>query len=731
MVGIGVHAQHQITIDATLEPELRTIIISQEIVYKNSSTLPLREIYLNDWANSFSSKTTPLAKRFSENYDSSFHFEKNKKRGHSLIHSIENKNAKTLIWQRGEAADIVRVKLDKTLAPGETYTLKIEYNVVLPDDKFTRYGITNSGEFKIRYWYLSPAVFDGEWHAYSNKDLNDSYLSPSTFDITFNTPNYFSIISDLDVVSETYSENERITKLHGDGRMQVKLHILKTSDFTTIQTDKLEIVTNLTHQKVTPPIKALVIDRVVNFLDDKLGSYPFEKMMVSEIDYKRNPVYGLNLLPEFISPFPDGFEYDIEVLKIISRTYLENTLAINPREDHWLLGALQIYIMMDYVETNYPNMKLVGNLRNLWVVRWFHASSLEFNDQYSFLYMNVARNNLMQKLTTPKDSLLKFNKNIANDYYGGSGLKYLSDYLGDDAVFKSIKQFYTENKLKPVTSLAFQENLKKNTDKPIDWFFEDYINNRSTIDYKLKKPEIKGDSIKIEVINNRPTKMPVSIYGINKKNIVFKEWLAPIDSSVFVKLPTKNVRKIALNYEGIIPEFNQRNNYKKIKGLFNKPIQFRLFKDIEDPKYNQVFIMPAYRFNVYDGLALGPKLYNKTILPKSFHYRVEPLYAFKSKTLVGSGSFVFKHRPEFSSLYKVNAGIAGSYFSYDDDLFYKRLSPFVIFSFRDKNDLRNNKKHFLTLRNVTVHRDENPNKPLETPNYSVFNFRYTFVNIIK
>jgi len=728
LLGIGSQAQHQIFIDATLEPELRTLIISQEIVYKNNSTIPLQEIYLNDWANSFSSKTTPLAKRFSENYESGFHFEKNKKRGHSTIHSIENNQAKALIWQRGDAADILRVKLDKTLAPGETYTLKIEYNVVFPDDKFTRYGITNSGDFKIRYWYLSPAVFDGEWHAYSNKDLNDSYLSPSTFDITFHTPNYFSIVSDLDVVSETFSENNRITKLQGEDRMQVKLHILKTSDFTTIQTDKLEILTNLTHQKVTPPIKALVIDRVVNFLDDKLGDYPFDKMMVSEIDYKRNPVYGLNLLPEFISPFPDGFEYDIEVLKVISRTYLESTLAINPRDDYWLLGALQIYIMMDYVDTYYPDMKLVGNLRNLWIVRYFHASALEFNDQYSFLYMNVARNNLMQKLTTPKDSLLKFNKNIANDYYAGSGLKYLSDYLGEEAVLASIKQFYTENKLKPVTSLAFQDNLKNNTDLPIDWFFEDFINNRSTIDYKLKKPKIKGDSIEIEVFNNRLTKMPVSIYGINKKNVVFKEWLAPIDTSVFVKLPAKDVRKIALNYEGVIPEFNQRNNYKKVKGLLNRPLQLRLFKDVEDPKYNQIFVMPAYRFNVYDGLALGPKLYNKTVLPKSFHYRLEPLYAFRSKTLVGSGSLRFNHRPEFSKLYNINAGVAGSYFSYDDGLFFKRLSPYVLFSFRDKKDLRNNKKHYISLRNVTIERDKNPNKPLETPNYSVFNFRYTYSN---
>ena len=122
-------AQHQINIDATLVPELRTIIIEQELIYKNDSDSILNEIYLNDWANSFSSKTTPLAKRFSENYQSSFHFEKNKNRGHSNIVTINNNTKKPLVWSRGDEVDIIRVQLDTNLLPGETCILKMEYHI--------------------------------------------------------------------------------------------------------------------------------------------------------------------------------------------------------------------------------------------------------------------------------------------------------------------------------------------------------------------------------------------------------------------------------------------------------------------------------------------------------------------------------------------------------------------------------------------------------------------------
>jgi hypothetical protein len=53
------------------------------------------------------------------------------------------------------------------------------------------------------------------------------------------------------------------------------------------------------------------------FVDDLIGEYPFDKIVVSQIDYERNPFYGLNQLPSFISPFSDEFTYEIKFLKPI------------------------------------------------------------------------------------------------------------------------------------------------------------------------------------------------------------------------------------------------------------------------------------------------------------------------------------------------------------------------------------------------------------------------------
>lgn len=727
MLAFGTNAQHAITIDANVVPEEGTMNIQQEIVYLNTSSDTLHELYLNDWPNSFSSKTTPLAKRFAENYDSSFHFEKKKDRGRTTISGFATTANTPLDWERGKAADIIRVDLSTPLLPGESYAFTVRYSVKFPDDKFTRYGVTNKGDFRLKYWYLSPAVYDGTWHAYSNKNTNDLYTYPTNFSIRLNYPTTYTLASNLDVKSQAQQGDSSVAVLEGENRTNVLLHLERKPTFETIETDKFSVVTNLTDEKVSPTIRALMVDRVVHFLDSKLGPYPFEKMLISESEYKNSPVYGLNQLPNFISPFPDGFEYDMEQLKTITRNYIENTVLVHPREEYWLIGALQIYLMMEYVDTFYPNMKIIGSLSDWWVIRWAHASDLEFNDQYPFLYLNMARNNLHQSLATPRDSLVKFNKNIASDYYAGSGLQYLSDYLGKATVENSIKQFYSENKGKPVTATAFQNVLEQNSSLPVNWFFEEYVEKRTAIDFKIDRVTKRGDSLEVRIKNKRNNRMPVSVYGLSKDSIVYKRWTSPIDSLETIVIPSEGVRQLALNYEAVIPEFNQRNNYKKVNGLFNRPIQFRLFQDVEDPKYNQLFFMPIFEYNLYDGLTTGLKLYNKTVLTKGLAYKLEPQFGFRSKTIIGSGSISYTQNFQTESLYAIRYGIAGSYYSYNDGLFYRRYSPYMTFAFRNK-DLRDNEKEFINIRNVNVIRDENFEDPNQDPNYSVFNMQYVYSN---
>ncbi|MDT0295133.1 metalloprotease [Mesonia ostreae] len=722
-----VAGQSSMRVDAKVDIENRIIQISQEITYKNTSKQILQEIYLTDWANSFRDKQTPLAQRFEEEFQRNFHYAKGDERGNTQVFSITKHNQDILNWSRPDQhPDIIKIELNKPLFPKEEVSIKLRYRIKVPKDKFTRYGSAKNG-LKLRYWLILPSVFqDGEWQFYSNKDLNDLYVHPYDIDLNLEIPKGYLVVSDFTKVGENILAHTNQFRFSENNQVDTKLHIINTTNFKTIETDKLNIITNVEDDGLRPEMKALIIDRITHYLDHRLGEFPHDNLMISEEDYLSNPVYGLNQLPSFIRPFPDGFQYDIKLLKTITRSYLENTLILNPRKESWLNEGIITYLLMDYVEQFYKNTKLLGSFSEIVGIRWFHAADLEFNDRYPLLYLNMARVNLNQPLNEENDNLIKFNKNIANPYKAGVGLNYLKDYLQDDEVInKSIKDFYAQNRLKPTTTANFKKIISNKTNKDTDWFFEEYVGNNIHIDFKISKVKKEGDSLRVTIKNKTGKKIPISLYGIKDKDIVSKTWVDQFVEEKTVTISAKNIERLALNYEAVIPEFNQRDNYKKVTTWLDKPIQLRLLLDIEDPYYQQLFLIPEFDYNLYDGFTIGPKLYNKTVLARNLNYKIAPKYGFKSGAVLGSASISYSKQYQNQELYGVRFGLSGTRFSYANDLYYHKVSPYLSIGFRNK-DLRSNEKQSISIRSINVFRDRDVSNTIDEPDYSVLNARYHF-----
>ncbi|MGY5846855.1 metalloprotease [Salegentibacter sp. HM20] len=730
LVSPGILGQTSMQVNASLAETERKFIIEHSITYENTGNTALNEIYLNDWANAFSSKTTPLARRFAEEFARRFHFAKEDERGETYIESITSNDKDSLFWERPfTAPDIVRIRLPESLLPGEKTTIHLNYIVKIPSDKFTRFGVNGDGTYKIRYWFLTPAVFDDEngWQLYSHRNLDNRFSAPFDVEVDLEVPSGYYPFSSMNLVESTNNNGRKNLKFSGKSQVETKLYLTKSVQFESVTSGKPELITNVEDDGLAPPVKRLITDRIFEYLNSRMGEYPHDLMLITQEDYLSNPVYGLNQLPGFIRPFPDGFQYDIKMLKTITNHYLKNTILINPRYEQWVHDAILVSVMMDYVDTYYPNMRLLGNLSHIIGIRWFHAADLEFNDQYQFLYMNMARLNLDQPLTMAQDSLVKFNVNIANAYKAGVGMRYLEDFLGNGEIQASIREFYQDYLLKPASSEDFQRILLKNSSKDISWFFGDYLQTNKKIDFRISGLQKQKDSLVVEIKNKRKNNFPISLYGLKDGEIVSKTWVTGVRDKKTVKIARDSIDRLALNYEATIPEFNQRDNYRRVTKLFNKPLQFRLLQDVEDPRYTQLFFMPEFDYNLYDGISIGPKLYNKTILNKTFDFKIAPKYGFNSETIVGSASLVNTHQFRDKELHAIRYGISGTRFSYGYNLFYEKYTPFLAFSFR-RNYLRNNERQQLMIRNVNVRRDELPEAPLEQPNYNVFNINYRYSN---
>ena len=716
-------AQHHSKMIVEIDNEKKELKVNQELTYLNQTNDTLTNIVLNDWMNGYTSKNTPLAARFSDEFERSFHLAKEKERGRTSDIIING-----FTWERDKNhPDVIQIRLNNKLLPNQKVILNLSYSVKIPSDKFTKYGYDENGKMYLKNCFLVPARYENKAFAkYDNLNLDDCANALSDYDIDVKIPQNFDLFSDLNEVQKETANGFNSYHLTGKKRLDFNLFIDAKKDFEIYKNGNLEVVSNLKDNRLNDIQRAIVIDRIVNYVSENLEKFPQEKITIAQVDYDRNPFYGLNQLPFFISPFPDEFLYEIKFLKTYLNNYLHNTLQLDPRKDNWIYDGIQVYVMMKYIQDFHPDSKMMGGVAKLRLLRGYNLVSLDFNGQYSYLYMLMARKNLDQPLSSPKNTLIKFNEKIASKYRAGLSLRYLDSYLENDIVPNSIQQFLVLNNTQQTSSKDFETILTANSSKKIDWFFDKIIGSRDIIDFKFENVTRTKDSISFSIKNKTETNVPISVYGIKDKNIVFKKWFDTVSKDSIYTIPRNDAEKIVINYKNEVPEFNLRNNWRSLNNLriTNRPIKFNFMKDLEDPYYNQILYVPTLEYNLYDGLLPGMRFHNKTILDKPFIFDINPTISTKTQSLSGKGFLYVNQFYRDSNLYHVKYMMSGQYLHYAPDAYYTKLAPTIFFNIRP-DDFRDNRKELFIAKEIIVSKEKSAFTAIDkSDNYSVFNVKY-------
>jgi hypothetical protein len=438
---INIYGQQKTRMNVLLNNDLHTLTVKQTIQFTNSSNKSLSKLVLNDWNNAYSDKNSPLGKRFSDEYVRSFQMASDIDRGHTNIQNVSI-NKSSASWNRAESQpDIIEVLLESKLKPNDSVSIEFSYSLKIPDDRFTGFGHHRDNYYlKNCFLSISRLSNEGEFSYYSNENLEDiANATYKNISLDIIVPKDYEITSDLDIISKI--DNELDTKtfsFYGKNRSEIELLIENKSKFESFKNDKIEVQTNLSSKKVGDIQKAIVVDRIVNFVSNNLGEINTKKIIVSQIDYERNPFYGLNQLPSFISPFPNEFIYELKFLKTYLYSYLKTVLKIDARKDNFIFDAIQQHVMKQYIEENYPKMKLLGSISKLKILKSYRVTNVSFNEQYSILHLLMARDNLDQTIGDPKNTFIKFNEQIAGKYKAGLSFSYLDYYLKDSTVNKNL-----------------------------------------------------------------------------------------------------------------------------------------------------------------------------------------------------------------------------------------------------------------------------------------------------
>ena len=703
-------------IDAKLNSEDKTIEIYQIMKFKNTSNTPLKEIFLEDWSNSYLDNTTSLAKRISDEYSRSFSFAQKKQRGSSSINNIKSNNIET--WERlDDALDIIKVNLKKPISTGGSIEIEISYSIKLPDSKFTGYGYDDDNFYLKNWLIVFSNISNSIWYNQSNLNLDDQSLQKAGYKLKISFDEDLHLFSNLIKNNTEVSNNIKTVFLSGTEIKDVRINLLTQDDYKKFENFNYEIETDV-FRTSSPLDSEIKVNRIVNFITNYFNDTDNNKLLVPRTDYESNPFYGFNELPSFISPFSDEFLEEIIFLKSFVINYLNQKLNLNKRESHWVYNGLEIFLLNKYINDFYPKVKFLGRLAGISLLKNYEISKINFNDLFLNYSEYVQRLNLHQIDDQSSEYLTRINQEIASPYHSGLGLIYLEEIIGENN-FKDLARSINNSKTRGELNSLFLNY----SGIDLDWFVEDYIGKRQSIDLKIKR--INKNEIQVYEKNN--INIPYSLGFLKNDSIIEKRFFEEYKR---IELPKLDYDYVAINPDITIPESNRSNNWIYTKSNSNlKPLKVKFISDLENPKFKTLYLRPEITYNLYDGVSPGINILNKGLKNKPFSYEVFTQYASKEKTLVGSLNFRYQLNNEVKNNYSTVFNLFYNTNHYKENLRYQVFSPSVRINFRDNSNLRSKIRKSLTLSMFNVNKENNIRNDNLLDEYSIYNLGYYYSDI--
>lgn len=674
-----------IYIEAKLSSDKKILRINQELVYYNNSTTALNTVKLLNWVSAYNRRGTSLVYRKLEDRNTDLHFAEKNELGKLLNIKIQNSDEEIPV--NNTAEEIFFLPLKRGLQPGEYVKLKLQYEIQLPDKKFTGYG-TSDKNVALKYFFIVPDRFDPD--NISKRDYHDIEESVSFntyWTVNFDLPVNYFIESNLQQFQMNSfkgyldSDPEFLISQNEYPAININNEDLKTEikfgyDLTTEEKQNLEFYLPL-HLK---------------FIKDRIGSVP-QRIFISDKFRAKEDFFGNNDITFWkfrFQLFNNAQKTDLDYFGIVAKKVLDESIITDKQNDHWFKNGLKSYLEIQYLKKFYGDSKLLGSLPETKIfgikpLKLFYASDVKLIERYGLTYQYIMSQNLDQKIDEKYTVLSNFNDMAISSFETGTLFNYSADKMGYENFDNLVRNFIAKNTDRQANPHDFIKELADQDRRTA--YLSDFLQHKNRVNFKLRRFQKEGDSLHIKINKNTPSNIPVKLQTESKNGDIKEYWVETEENekTKTFSIPAENVNKITLNDDYIFPEANYRDNFLYAKGFFSnmRKIKLKLIKDIPNPEFNEVYISPRIRFsNTYDKFLIGFNFKNQSFFDQKFLYSFTPTYSTGTGQLTGSGAVAYSFLPAESIFRSITFGVSGSYFHYDYDLAYSKGSVYSNFNFR-------------------------------------------------
>lgn len=646
--------------------------IKQRIVYYNKSTRNLHQIKLLNFASAYKNRNTSLLDRKLEDRKTDLYYAKENQLG-KLITLLVNGQAYS------DDFDKENIFIDvPTLMPNDFVQLNLEYSVQIPDAQFTGYGVSKN-DVLLKYFFLVPDYFDTE-NAQKKHYFN--------IDETINVDTFYAVDFSSSPMKVSSNLPEKSPKIF-EGKLNKDVEVYLSSE------ENFKIATFLDGKNYLVEFAYPLSEEEKNYLEfylplqlkfikEKIGFLP-EKIFISKKSKLKNDFLGNDDIKFWkfnFKLFTNAENIDLDYISIVSQEVADQIFVADKNKTHWLTNGLKTYLEIQYLEKFYSQHKLLGNLPNYKIfgirpLKYSYISELKLTDRYSLPHQYIMAQNFDQKIDENLRYLSNFNEFAVSKFETGSILNFIAEKMGVHYFDDFLKNYLSNYKNTTIDTKDFLNQMAICSGYSSE-FLEEYIQHKNRINFKLKSFKNIDNNIHIKVSKNTSLNIPFKLETLNESGVKGTYWYDTNnkhDTNTYV-IPNDNIKKIIINDQFAFPESNYRDNYLYTKGLFSnsKKIKFKFFSEIPNPEYNEIYVAPKLFWNNYDKFLLGAKFQNKSLIDRPFLYSITPFYSTGTNSLTGSITALYKIQPAESFFRNINLGVMSSYFHYNYNLAYTKLS---------------------------------------------------------
>ncbi|MDO5656475.1 MAG: hypothetical protein Q4G27_10085 [Flavobacteriaceae bacterium] len=679
------------------------------------------------WANAFKDKNTVLAKTKLKDRNDALYFAPLSDRGWiEDLHFFDSENKKIPYSQINN--EMYRLN---TLKTHDRLIFSADYRIHLPNRNITGYGIDEQGNILLKYFFLQPAMYnqDGEVVQYF-KDFESLSANNTNYTLYFETPPNYEVFTDLKEV-----EKNVFTGLQMDF-FQLAIQAPGSTHSITTPFGTVHFGVDLSAEDVA--LLEPVLSKELRFLEEHLGKLD-EPLYISGKNYRKNKFQGVQdvkipLIGTY-KIFDPSVRLQLEMISQLTSAFTDRKILVDMRQDHWIRNGIQMYLQMEYIEQNFPDLLLAGHIPDdirIWKLKplkWFEASKIKMTERTQLWYRMFLTANLDQSIDTPFDELSNLNQTNVSSYKSGLAMHYLAVYLGKPEFDNLLECMISEHRGQRITAALFRNYFVQNSSKDVRWLFDELISFDKNFDFAIRSIKKTEDSLVLNIRNKSELKTPIRISGFENGIKVYDNWLENPGKKITYRVPARNYDYLVLNDSIGFPDFNLNNNYIRPKGILRRKLKIGLVTDIPSPKHAALFIFPEVEWNNYDKFQAGITFSNKTILPQPWQFKAKPQYSTGENALTGSFISSYNLYPNHGWFRQIKLSGSASYQHFNQGLAYKSYGAGSLFVFDKQPRELISRAIGMTYQNIDREIPLEPTpEEVELQNYKLYNLYYQYWN---